>query len=46
LAHLDIKGMKLGVRVSSDEYEKENVADFALWKAYDKEVDGPNRWDA
>lgn len=45
MAHLDIKGMKAGARVNSDEYEKENVADFALWKAYDQEVDGPNKWD-
>ncbi|EKD29544.1 MAG: Cysteinyl-tRNA synthetase, partial [uncultured bacterium (gcode 4)] len=46
LAHLDMKGMKAGARVNSDEYEKESVADFALWKAYDQEVDGPNKWDA
>ncbi len=46
LAHLDMKGMKSSVRINNDEYEKESVADFALWKAYDAEKDGPNCWDA
>jgi len=46
LAHLDMKGMKSSVRINNDEYEKESVADFALWKAYDTEKDGPNFWDA
>jgi cysteinyl-tRNA synthetase len=45
LAHLDLKGMKSSVRINNDEYEKESVADFALWKAYDSEKDGPNKWD-
>ncbi|MDD2487417.1 MAG: cysteine--tRNA ligase [Candidatus Gracilibacteria bacterium] len=45
LAHLDKKGMKTGVRISLDEYEKEEVGDFALWKAYDEKNDGPNRWE-
>lgn len=43
-AHLDFKGMISSVRVKNDEYEKEQVADFALWKAYDPESDGENRW--
>ncbi|MEM1059993.1 MAG: cysteine--tRNA ligase [Verrucomicrobiota bacterium] len=30
---------------SNDEYTKESVADFALWKAW-KEEDGENRWDS
>lgn len=46
LAHLDMKGMKSSVRVDNDEYEKDNVADFALWKAYEPECDGDNKWDA
>lgn len=46
LAHLDLNGMKSSVRINNDEYEKESVADFALWKAYDVEKDGPNSWDA
>lgn len=32
LAHLDMKGMKAGARVNNDEYDKDNVSDFALWK--------------
>ncbi len=45
LANLDRAGMRAGVRISSDEYEKENVADFALWKAWD-EKDGAVAWDS
>ena len=45
LAHLDRAGMRSGVRISSDEYEKENVADFALWKAWDAK-DGDVAWDS
>ena len=45
LAHLDRSGMRSGVRISNDEYEKENVADFALWKAWD-ELDGDVAWDS
>ena len=45
LAHLDRAGMRTGVRVAADEYEKENVADFALWKAWD-EKDGDVAWDS
>ncbi|NCA81534.1 MAG: cysteine--tRNA ligase [Opitutae bacterium] len=45
LAHLDREGMRAGVRVSSDEYEKENIADFALWKAWDAK-DGAVAWDS
>jgi cysteinyl-tRNA synthetase len=33
LVNLNFDGMRVGERVSSDEYEKESVADFALWKA-------------
>lgn len=45
LAHLDMSGMKSSVRINNDEYDKDNVADFALWKAYDIESDGPNKWE-
>jgi cysteinyl-tRNA synthetase len=45
LAHLDMAGLRPGARVQQDEYEKENVADFALWKAWD-EKDGDVVWDA
>jgi len=33
LSRIDVKGMRAGERVDSDEYEKEDVRDFALWKA-------------
>lgn len=45
LACLDRAGMKAGARVAQDEYEKDNVADFALWKAWD-EKDGDVGWDS
>ncbi len=45
LANLDMKGMTSSVRIDNDEYEKDQVADFALWKAYDKESDGENAWE-
>jgi len=44
LAHLDRSGLKAGARVSTDEYEKESVSDFALWKAWD-EADGDVFWE-
>ena len=44
LAHLDLKGLKAGARVKQDEYTKEEVQDFALWKAWDKE-DGNVFWE-
>lgn len=45
LAHLDAEGMISSVRIDNDEYEKDQVADFALWKAYNPESDGPNSWE-
>jgi cysteinyl-tRNA synthetase len=45
LAHLDRGGLRAGARVAQDEYDKENVADFALWKAWD-ERDGDTAWDS
>jgi len=44
MAHLDMKGLKAGARVSHDEYDKEHVSDFALWKFWD-EQDGDVFWD-
>src|SRR6185437_4934293 len=32
LSHLDRSGLRAGVRVATDKYEKESVSDFALWK--------------
>ncbi len=45
LARLDLSGLKPGARVAQDEYEKEHVGDFALWKAWD-EADGDVAWDS
>jgi len=45
LAHFDLTELRSTGRVKSDEYEKENVGDFALWKAWD-EVDGPVKWES
>lgn len=45
LAHLDLEELRPSGRVRSDEYEKESVGDFALWKAHD-EADGDVRWDS
>ena len=33
LAHLDRTGMKAGASVDTDEYERDSVTDFVLWKA-------------
>ncbi|MCP4727108.1 MAG: class I tRNA ligase family protein, partial [bacterium] len=44
LAHLDLSTLKVGARIASDEYEKESVSDFALWKAWD-ENDGDVFWE-
>ena len=33
-------------RVASDEYEKDNVADFVLWKSYDPARDGQIYWES
>jgi cysteinyl-tRNA synthetase len=45
LAHLNLDELRPSGRVSSDEYEKENIGDFALWKAWD-EADGDVAWDS
>jgi len=47
LVKLNFEEMRQGERVSDDEYEKESVADFALWKARveeDGEVFWPSPW--
>ena len=45
LAHLNLDELRPSGRVSSDEYEKESVGDFALWKAWDED-DGDVKWDS
>lgn len=47
LVKLDFDSMRVGERVRNDEYEKESVADFALWKARvpeDGSVSWPSPW--
>ncbi|MCL4304793.1 cysteine--tRNA ligase [bacterium] len=44
LARLNMEDLRVGERVASDEYEKEDVRDFALWKAWDPE-DGDVAWE-
>lgn len=45
LAHFDLSELRSTGRVKNDEYEKENIGDFALWKAWD-EADGPVKWNS
>ncbi|MBI2464344.1 cysteine--tRNA ligase [Candidatus Peregrinibacteria bacterium] len=49
LIHIDFEGFQNGVRIDSDEYTKENLKDFVLWKAqkndepsFDFMIDGKN----
>ncbi len=44
LAHLNLAELRPTGRIQSDEYEKENIGDFALWKAWD-EKDGAVGWE-
>lgn len=44
LSHMKLDGLKVGARVSSDEYEKDEASDFALWKAWEPE-DGNVFWE-
>ena len=45
LAKIDLENQRSGVRVKNDEYAKDSVADFALWKAWD-ENDGDVHWES
>ena len=45
LAKIDMSQQRIGERINSDEYAKDSVADFALWKAWD-EKDGDVKWDS
>ncbi|MCH8299269.1 MAG: cysteine--tRNA ligase [Candidatus Marinimicrobia bacterium] len=44
LVQLDPKSMRAGERISEDEYDKEGIRDFVLWKAW-KEEDGDIYWE-
>ena len=45
LAHLNLDELRPTGRIQNDEYEKESIGDFALWKAWD-EADGDVAWDS
>lgn len=45
LARIDMGNQRSGVRINSDEYEKDSVADFALWKTWN-EGDGNVWWES
>ena len=45
LAKIDMGQQRSGVRINNDEYDKDSVADFALWKAW-SESDGDVKWDS
>jgi cysteinyl-tRNA synthetase len=45
LAHLDLDELRPSGRIRNDNYEKESIGDFALWKAWDGE-DGSVGWDS
>jgi len=44
LSKVKLAKLKKNVRINSDEYDKENARDFALWKFYTKE-DGEVYWE-
>ena len=45
LARIDMESQRIGDRVKNDEYSKDSVGDFALWKAWD-DKDGDVKWDS
>ncbi len=45
LAHYNLEELQPSGRVRSDEYEKEQIGDFALWKAW-SEADGDVGWES
>ncbi|MEC7838783.1 MAG: cysteine--tRNA ligase [Chlamydiota bacterium] len=48
LSHFKLDELQTGAsdRVASDEYDKDNAADFVLWKAYDPKRDGEIYWES
>jgi len=45
LAHFNLDELQSTGRVKHDEYDKEHIGDFALWKAQNEE-DGDVKWDS
>lgn len=48
LSHLKLDTLEAGAsnRVEGDEYSKEHIADFVLWKHYEKDRDGEIFWQS
>lgn len=48
LSHLHLSELKAGAseRVLADEYEKDHISDFVLWKGYNEERDGGIFWES
>jgi len=48
LSHLSLADLKVNASGDNecDEYDKENISDFVLWKAYDPERDGQIYWES
>lgn len=48
LSHLNMSDLKVGAsgRTDRDEYSKESLSDFVLWKAYDQSRDGNIFWES
>ncbi len=48
LSHLKLSELQVNAsgENEADEYEKENIADFVLWKAYDPSRDGTIFWES
>jgi cysteinyl-tRNA synthetase len=48
LSHLHLDELKAGAseRISTDEYDKDHLADFVLWKIYDPARDGEIYWES
>ncbi|MGB7979063.1 MAG: cysteine--tRNA ligase [Chlamydiales bacterium] len=48
LSHLNLSELKINASGDNeaDEYDKDNIADFVLWKAYDPERDGEIYWES
>jgi cysteinyl-tRNA synthetase len=48
LSHFTLDDLKENASLQNDrdEYDKENISDFVLWKAYDKDRDGNIYWDS
>jgi len=48
LSHLNVESLKQGASGKNvgDDYEKDDISDFVLWKAYEKERDGDVFWQS